>query len=115
MVVFNMIFIPMYGIEGAALATFLSVFIYNTIKLLFVVTRMKLYPFTKKTGHSFGIIVVGFLLFYFWDFPFYTLINIGLKSVLITIFYVYVNYKLVISEEFNNVVVTLLQKLKVIK
>ena len=115
MIVFNMIFIPMYGIEGAALATFLSVFIYNTIKLLFVVTRMKLYPFTKKTGQSFGIIVVGFLLFYFWDFPFYTLINIGLKSVLITIFYVYVNYKLVISEEFNNVVVTLLQKLKVIK
>lgn len=39
MVVLVMIFVPIYGITGAALATLISIFVYNTIKLLFVVKR----------------------------------------------------------------------------
>ena len=112
MVVLNMIFIPMYGIEGAALATLLSVAIYNTIKLLFVVRNMDLYPFTNKTLQSLGIISVCFVVFYFWDFPFSPVLNIALKSILITVFYVVANYKLVVSEELNSIVKTLLVKVR---
>ena len=115
MIVLNMIFIPLYGIEGSAFATLITVMIYNTIKLFFVVKKMDLYPFTNKTLTSLGILAICFLLFYFWDFPFHALINIGLKSILITVFYIYINYKLAISEEFNQVVVTVLQKGKMIK
>lgn len=111
MVVLNLIFIPLYGIEGAALATLLSVAVYNTIKLLFVVKNMDLYPFTNKTLQSFGIIAVCFVLFYFWDFPFHPILNIGLKSVLITGFYVVANYKLAISEELNGIVETMLHRI----
>ena len=53
MVVLNMIFIPMYGIVGAALATLISVIVYNTIKLWFVVRKMNLFPFAKNTWRSF--------------------------------------------------------------
>lgn len=112
MIVLNILFIPLYGIIGAALATLLSVIIYNSIKLLFVVKRMNLNPFTDKTVTSFGIIIVSFLLFYFWNFPFYPIINIFLKSVLIAIFYVYVNYKLEISIEFNAVLNSILKRMK---
>lgn len=112
MVVLNMFFIPLYGIEGAALATLLSVAVYNTIKLLFVVKNMDLYPFTNKTLQSFGIITACFFVFYFWDFAFHPVLNITLKSVLITIFYVVANYKLVISEELNAIVK---QGLKIIR
>jgi len=111
MVVLNMIFIPLYGIEGAALATLLSVAVYNTIKLLFVVKNMDLYPFTNKTLQSFGIIATCFLLFYFWDFPFHPILNIALKSVLISGFYVVANYKLAISEELNGIVKSLLKRI----
>jgi len=111
MVVLNMIFIPLYGIEGAALATLLSVAVYNTIKLLFVVKNMDLYPFTNKTLQSFGIITACFLLFYFWDFPFHPILNIALKSVLISGFYVVANYKLAISEELNGIVKSLLKRI----
>lgn len=101
MVVLNMILIPPYGIEGAAWATLISVMVYNTIKLLFVVKKMNLYPFTINTVKSFGIISSIFLLFYFWDFPFHPILNIALKSILITIIYVVVNYKWVVSIEIN--------------
>jgi O-antigen/teichoic acid export membrane protein len=104
MIVLNMIFIPMYGIEGSAFATLLTVAIYNTIKLFFVVKKMDLYPFTNKTLYSLAIIGLCFLLFYFWDFSFNTLINIALKSVLISGLYIVLIYKTRLSEEINNVV-----------
>ncbi len=112
MIVLNMVFIPMYGIEGSAFATLVTVMIYNTIKLLFVVNKMDLYPFTNKTLESLGILVVCFLLFYLWDFPFHTIVNIGLKSILLSVLYVFLNYKLQISEEVNNVIDTVLKKVK---
>ena len=104
MVVLVMIFVPMYGITGAALATFISMFVYNTIKLLFVVKKMNLYPFTINTIKSFGVLLGVFLLFYFWDFPFNPFINIALKSVLITIVYVVLNYVFKISSDINQVI-----------
>lgn len=104
MIGLNMLFIPMYGITGSALATLISVFIYNTIKLLFVVKKMDLYPFTANTGKSFGIIIAIFVVFYFWDFPFHPISNIILKSILITLIYGYVNYKMVISAEINDLI-----------
>ena len=112
MIVLNMIFIPMYGIEGSALATLITIFIYNTIKLLYVVQKMNLYPFTIKTLYSFGILLGVYVLFYFWDFPFHAIVNIGLKSVLIIAVYVFVNYKLHISEEFDKVVISILKKIR---
>ena len=104
MVVLNMLLIPPYGIVGSAWATLISVLIYNTIKLLFVVKKMNLYPFTIKTLYSFGIIIVVFLGFYFWEFGFNPIINIILKSVLITIAYLFLNYKLKISIEINEII-----------
>lgn len=114
MIGLNMIFIPHYGIEGSAFATLITVMIYNTIKLFYVVRKMDLYPFSFKTLYSLSILVICFCLFYFWDFPFHTLVNIIFKSILITIFYGYLNYKLQISEEVNKVVDSLLQKLKIV-
>jgi O-antigen/teichoic acid export membrane protein len=114
MVVLNMIFIPIYGIDGAALATLISVIIYNSIKLLFVVKKMNLFPFTKKTVHSFGIIIFLFVIFYFWDFPFHAIVNIILKSILITVVYIYLNYTWKISHEINSVIHSSMARLGVV-
>ena len=111
MIVLNMIFIPIYGIEGSAFATLITVMIYNTIKLFYVINKMNLYPFTMKTIYSFGILIGCFLLFYFWDFSFHPIINIGLKSIMISVFYLFINYKLQISEEVNKVVSSFLVKI----
>lgn len=111
-VILNMIFIPLYGIIGSAFATLLSITCYSVAKLLFVVKRMNLYPFTKETLHSIGITLVVFLLFYFWRFPTNPIIAIGLKSILVTIVYVYINYKFVVSPEINQTLDKVLLKIK---
>jgi O-antigen/teichoic acid export membrane protein len=108
----NMIFIPIYGIIGSAFATLLSITLYSLAKLLFVVKKLDLYPFTNQTLYSIALTLILFLVFYFWDFPFNPIIAISLKSILLTIAYVYLNYKFVISIELNEVLDNLLKKLK---
>lgn len=45
-VTLNLLLIPRYGINGAAVATMLSIFLYNLIKYLFVWIRFSMQPFT---------------------------------------------------------------------
>ena len=109
----NMFFIPRYAITGTAVATLLSITLYSLAKLLFVVKRMHLYPFTKQTLYSLAITFALFVAFYFWEFPFSPIINIGLKSVLVTFLYIYINYKFVISIEINQALDVVLKKLNI--
>jgi O-antigen/teichoic acid export membrane protein len=104
MIVLNALFIPPYGINGSAFATLLTIMIYNTIKFFFVVKKMKLFPFTPKTLVSLAIVSVGFVLFYFWDFPFHPVLNIALKSILVTFYFVGFHYKMNVSTEVNQVI-----------
>lgn len=108
----NAIFIPIYGIIGSAFATLLSITIYSLAKLLFVVKRLQLYPFTKQTLTSLVVTFILFIAFYFWEFPFSPIISIGFKSILVTLLYVYINYKFVISTEINQVLDVVFKKLK---
>jgi len=87
-IILNMIFIPVWGINGSAFATLLAFLIYNTIKISFVYKRFKIHPFSKGTLVLGGILILLAMLFYFWNFPFHPILNIALKSVLIGSVYV---------------------------
>lgn len=108
----NMIFIPIYGINGAAIATLISITLYSIAKLLFVVLKMKLYPFSNQTLYCLGVLIATFFLFYFWDFSFNPIVNIVLKSILVSVFYIFMNYKLKLSSDFNNVMNSILKKVR---
>ncbi|NUY79311.1 polysaccharide biosynthesis C-terminal domain-containing protein [Flavobacterium sp. MAH-1] len=104
MIGLNMFLIPKMGIDGAALATLASIALYSLSKLLFVVFKMKLYPFSKQTLYSFAILTATFCMFYYWDFPFHPIPNIALKSILVTVFFIGINYWLRISPDVNSVI-----------
>lgn len=109
-VVLNLIFIPLYGITGSAIATFLAITLYNTIKLFFVNRKLKLSLYSPKTLWTVLIIILMSATFYFWEFPFHPIVNIALKSGLITLIYVALILKLNISEEFQGLWLKLLKK-----
>ena len=106
----NLIFIPKYGINGAALATLIAIGLYSLAKLLFVVLKMKLFPFTKKTIVALALTIVSFGVFYYWDFSFHPFVNIILKSILVTLFYVGLSYYLKISSDINFVMNSVFKK-----
>lgn len=111
----NLVFIPKYGINGAALATLIAIGMYSLAKLLFVVFKMKLFPFTKNTIVSFVITLALFFVFYFWEFPFHPIINMGLKSVLISILYLTLHYYFKVSSDINFVIRNTVEKFFKIK
>jgi len=47
-VIANFVFIPLYGLPGAALATCLSMFAFNVVKLVFIKMKFGFYPFTPR-------------------------------------------------------------------
>ena len=108
----NMLFIPKYGINGAAIATLISITLYSIAKLLFVVLKMKLYPFTLKNIYALLIGLLCFFGFYYWDFPFHPILNIVLKSALVSVLYVGLTYKAKLSEEVNGVINVVLKRMK---
>lgn len=112
MIVLNLALIPLYGITGSALATLISVGIYNTVKLWFVVRKTGMFPFTAKTWKSLSIIAILFVAFYFWDFPFHPLVNIVLKSGLIVAAYVPLNHYFAISPDVNDLIGKSMQKIR---
>jgi hypothetical protein len=96
------IFIPVCGIEGSAYATFLAVFVYNTVKIYFVKQKFNMQPFTMGSLKTLFMLVVLSLVFYFWEFKFHPIANIILKSTLISVFYFSMIYKMNVSEDISN-------------
>lgn len=103
-VLLNMIFIPIYGINGSAFATFLAVAVYNTIKIYFVKRKFNMMPFTTDTVKVALLLLLMVGLFYFWEFPFYPLINIALKSALITLVYILIIFKMKVSGDISALI-----------
>jgi O-antigen/teichoic acid export membrane protein len=100
----NLIFIPSFGIEGAAIASFIAFFIYNSAKIWLVHKKFNFLPFTSKTWLVLFIGVVLSLAFYFWDFNFNPVLNIALKSILIGVSYIALAYFLNFSSEVNKII-----------
>lgn len=81
----NLLFIPLFGITGAALATAISILIHNLVCVVYVYHRFGIQPFTRKTGT--GIILLGVTLLaglYLPSLPVW-MADLLLRSALITI------------------------------
>lgn len=102
-IIFNMLLIPKYGIDGAAIATFLAIIIYNISKLGFVYSKFKMSPFSFGTFKTFVLIAFLIMGLYFWEFPFHPIINITLKSLVAGIIYVLVVYRVNISDDITTI------------
>ncbi len=100
----NLLLIPSFGIMGAAVASFTAFFIYNTAKIIIVLQKFKIQPFTMKTVYILTFTAALTLLFYYWDFPFYPLISIALKSIILTGIYLFIAIKFNFSEDINLII-----------
>lgn len=111
-ILLNMWLIPGYGLDGAAIASFMAFFIYNTIKLAYVKSKFDIQPITVDTIKVFLLLLVLCPVFYFLSFSFHPLINITLKSILIVSCYIFILYRFRISEDIFGVLSKYLDKLR---
>ena len=102
--------INIYGNNGAALATLIVVAVFFIVKIIYVKSKLRMQPFTLKTVLVLLLTAIIFGLFYFIELDFNPLLNILLRSVFITITYLFISYKLNISNEFKQLVLSLIKK-----
>ena len=101
-ILLNFVLIPLFGINGAAMATFLAIVIYNTIKLFYVRAKFGLTPFTTETFQVFIILVVLGALFFFINLSLHPIINILIKGVFTITIYLAVIYRFKISVDIYS-------------
>lgn len=100
----NIVFIPLYGIVGAAMATALAIFIHNSVKTLLLYRMHTIHPFSINTVK---LIFIGFLTYYMIHSIDFDLINsiiirIVVRSIVITILFVSLALFFTVSEDVNN-------------
>jgi O-antigen/teichoic acid export membrane protein len=98
-VILNLWLIPKYGLNGAALATFIAIAVYNTIKLVYVKAKFGIIPFTSETVKVLGILLILTTPFYFVDLPFLPIANIILKSAVMCLLFLAILYRFKISQD----------------
>jgi O-antigen/teichoic acid export membrane protein len=95
----NLIFIPIWGLEGAAFATVLSLFLFNLLKFGYIWRYMHMQPFDVNSFKNMGLIAACMAL-YFVPFTSYSaIVTIILRSVVITVLYVLGAYVLRLAPE----------------
>lgn len=102
-IVLNLWLIPLFGIEGAALASFSALFIFNLLKMVFVKLKFDMLPFTKDTVKVALLIFFLAFLFAYLRFYFHPIINIGIKSMLIIAMYLGILYRFNISDDVSAI------------
>lgn len=102
-VVTNAIFIPLYGIEGAAMATALALFIHNVVKIIVVYLFFRIQPFQMATIKLLFLALVIFFMVRFIPFEGIEIVwlRILIRSLLITLLFVSAVLRFSISEDFT--------------
>ncbi|MDO6737798.1 oligosaccharide flippase family protein [Wenyingzhuangia sp. 2_MG-2023] len=113
MVVFlNFWLIGLFGINGAALSTLIVVFVFNSVKLIYVKRKFKIQPTTTKTWLTLLAILCFTLGGYFLNFPFHPVFNIMLESLLLSVVYIFVVLQFQFSGDISLLCTQSLSKLK---
>jgi O-antigen/teichoic acid export membrane protein len=112
----NLILIPIYSYNGAALAMLISVIVYNLVKFIFIKQKTNLQPFNIQTVKAIflGIFTYGvtLLLPVFEGSFIHIIFNIIINSLTILIIFGGGVLLLNISEDLNNVFKTLIKKVQ---
>ena len=111
-IIFNLYFIPIYGLVGTAIATFCSLTLFNLVKLVFIWINFKMQPFTLATVKILLLAGLCWAMIYFIPFNFHPIVNIMLRSVLLTIVYGGLTLYFEISSDVNGMVRSGVEKLK---
>ncbi len=98
------IFIPLFGMEGAAFATALSAFLYNLVKYLLIWRYFDMQPFTIDTVKVIGVIVITGIVGYYIPSIHNPFADVAIHSSVIGIIFGGLVYILKIVPEFHYLI-----------
>lgn len=99
----NYILIPIYGVNGAAIGSLVSLVVYNLVSLLFLWIKFNIQPFSLNTLKAFFIAVIAYYCTHFIELENVYLAIVS-KTMVFSILYLISIYSFKISSDIINVV-----------
>lgn len=109
---FNAIFIPIYSITGAAIASMLAVFCYNLVSYIIVYRLFKIQPISIVTLKLFIVSLVIVVIGIYLPSIHSEILSIAYKTILLSLIFGLAIYSLNISPQVNDIIKNALNKLK---
>ena len=100
-IVTNLIFIPIYGITGAAIAAAISMFLFNLIRFTFIKIKFGLQPYSWKILIALVVPVIAYFISTLIPLQQHIFIDIFLRSVIVTVVFFVLIVGLKVSEDVN--------------
>ncbi|MFN4146049.1 MAG: lipopolysaccharide biosynthesis protein [Runella sp.] len=99
----NTLLVPIYGVNGAAMATSSITLLWAVLKLSFVRWKFGILPFSREDWEALGALILvalaGFLIPNFGSNSFVVLISIGCKSLIMALIFVFLVVKFKLSDD----------------
>jgi O-antigen/teichoic acid export membrane protein len=110
--ILNMLFIPVYKIEGAAIATGIASTLYNLMKYFYIWKKFGMQPYDKRTLQTILIIGVSVLAGLFIPFPENTWLAIIIRSLVITVIFIVFSLAFKLVPEYHHLITKLYKRNK---
>ena len=102
-IILNLLLIEKYGIVGAAYATLAVISFINICKLILILVKFKIHPYSHKTIYAFMLIIIVFYIINQISFELNPLLLILTKSIISFIVFSFFIIKLKLSENLNQI------------
>jgi O-antigen/teichoic acid export membrane protein len=100
----NYLLIPIYGILGAAIATAISIFVYNLVKYIFVWIKFSMQPLQWNAlgvvAITVGCLLLSFQIPYMLNF----VVDVTIRSLLITVVFIGAILLFDLSDDVKNLI-----------
>ena len=110
-IIANLIFIPLYGIIGAAIGSLIAKLVFNFLKMLLLYRKLRLFPYSAKI---FVVILLGgvaYLAAYFLPSLANPYFDAVLKGGIVTVIFIGALYLLKTSEDINAKIEQVVKKI----
>ena len=110
-VITNYFLILKYGIDGAAMATAISISLFNLIRLILIKVKMNMHPFSLQTIKTILLLFVMFFALDFLPNSSYAFVDIIWKSIVVFILFISAIMYFKLSEDINEVIIEVRKKI----
>ena len=107
----NFLLIPEYGINGAAMATAISILLFNFSRFIIIKVKMNMHPFSLKTIYTVLLLFVIYFLLYFLPNSGETFLDIIGRSLAVLLIFIPLGYYLNLSEDINNLLLLSIKRI----
>ena len=100
----NLVLIPQYGLIGAALALLISLFLFNLMKFVILIWKLKMQPFTKGSAMAVLMAAAAYAAAIFLPEPGWPVFDAALKATVLTAVFGGLSIFFRVSPDINHLV-----------